>query len=58
MDFMGKKLEDKGFKVVADGPYYEIKNGDKYAGVDINVEDGKVQVHFYPYKEFSEDQFE
>lgn len=55
---VGKKLEDKGFKLVADGPYYEIKNGDKYAGVNINVEDGKVQVHFYPYKEFSEDQFE
>ncbi len=57
-EIMGEKLEAKGFKVVADGPYYEIKTGDKYAGVYISVDDGYVQIAFYPYKEHSENQFE
>ena len=49
-EIVGKKLKEKGFKVVADGPYYEIKNGDKYSGVYI----GGTQIAFYPYKEYSE----
>lgn len=56
---IGKALEKKGFKVVADGPYYEAKNGDKYAGVSINTGFGEnfVEITFYPYKEYSENQF-
>ena len=57
---IGMVLKDKGFKFVADGPYYEAKNGDKYAGVSINAGFGEnyVEITFYPYKEYSEDQFE
>lgn len=56
---IGKALEKKGFKVVADGPYYEAKNGDKYAGVSINTGIGEnyIEITFYPYKEHSENQF-
>lgn len=56
---IGKELETKGFKFVADGPYYEAKNGDKYAGVGIDTGLGEnyVEIRFYPFKEHSEDQF-
>lgn len=57
MEEVGKALEKNGFKVVADGPYYEAKNGDKYAGVSISTGYKRIELHFYPYKENSEDQF-
>lgn len=56
---IGKALKTKGFKFVTDGPYYEAKNGDKYAGVGIDTGLGEnyVEIRFYPFKEHSEDQF-
>ena len=63
---IGKMLENSGFKIVDDGPYYEVKNGDKYAGVYIESGYGEehglwrdyIEISFYPYKEYSENQFE
>lgn len=52
---IGKQLEKKGFKLVCDGPYYEAKNGDKYAGVSINGGTREIEITFYPYREFSEE---
>lgn len=54
---IGNELKEKGFELVADGPYYEAENGDKYAGVSINTSGRNVEIYFYPYREYSENQF-
>lgn len=50
-------LKKKGFKYAADG-YYEAKNGDIFAGVGVTPGYKEISVTFYPYKEYSENQFE
>ena len=52
-----KALGKKGFEYAADG-YYEAKNGDKFAGVEVSPGYKKISVIFYPYKKYSENQFE
>lgn len=50
-------LKEKGFDYAADY-YYEAKNGDKFAGVGVTPGYKEISVTFYPYKEYSENQFE
>lgn len=54
---IGNALKEKGFELVSDGPYYEAKNGEKYAGISINSSGRNVEIYFYPYREYSENQF-
>lgn len=50
-------LKKKGFNYAADG-YYEAKNGDKFVGVGVTPDYKEIKVTLYPYKEYSENQFE